>query len=466
MARRPSRRPRTDACAWRGAAGDDPRPAPPSSPRAGGRRHPNRAAPWRRTRRGRARSRLARISYAWNAAGRPNEDAVRRSSVAAAPPRARSAASPSPAPESICTMLNGSDRYSRCAGLADNVVRRRRHAIERADDRDVVDQRFEREDTRHDPCIAATARCQPGGVPGGLRRARRDDDRSPTATTRSSSIWTASSTADRRSFPARPRRSPGSAPPARAWRSSRTTRAGRPTRSRRSLRVRDRRDAARRSRHRRWSPPTSSPRAASPRRSSWVRRGSSARCAAPGSRSPTPQRIGTQAVVVGWDRHADYEKLCRASLLVERGASLFATNADASYPAADGNWPGAGALLAAVETTTGARAEVFGKPEPPIMLAALERAGGGRPARDRRPAGDGHRRRGGRGVGLAPGPDRHHAAARISPGRASPRRSSGTTSPRCSRRRPRGRLAGRGYAGHATGRDTKEIPDDDARRGS
>jgi HAD superfamily hydrolase (TIGR01450 family) len=87
----------------------------------------------------------------------------------------------------------------------------------------------------------------------------------------------------------------------------------------------------------------------------------------------------TEAVVVGWDRHVDYEKLCRASLLVERGAALYATNADASYPAADGNWPGAGALLAAVETTTGAHAEVFGKPEAPIMLAALERAGGGRP---------------------------------------------------------------------------------------
>jgi glycerol-1-phosphatase len=87
----------------------------------------------------------------------------------------------------------------------------------------------------------------------------------------------------------------------------------------------------------------------------------------------------TEAVVVGWDRQADYEKLRRASLLVERGAPLFATNADASYPAADGNWPGAGALLAVVEMTTGARAEVFGKPEPPIMLAALERAGGGTP---------------------------------------------------------------------------------------
>jgi HAD superfamily hydrolase (TIGR01457 family) len=87
----------------------------------------------------------------------------------------------------------------------------------------------------------------------------------------------------------------------------------------------------------------------------------------------------TEVVVVGWDRQATYEKLRRASILVERGASLVATNADASYPAGDGNWPGAGALLAVVETTTGARAEVFGKPEAPIMLAAHDRAGGGRP---------------------------------------------------------------------------------------
>ncbi len=87
----------------------------------------------------------------------------------------------------------------------------------------------------------------------------------------------------------------------------------------------------------------------------------------------------TEVVVVGWDRQANYEKLRRASLLVQRGAALVATNADASYPAGDGNWPGAGALLAAVETTTGARAEVFGKPEAPIMLSALDRAGGGRP---------------------------------------------------------------------------------------
>jgi 4-nitrophenyl phosphatase len=86
-----------------------------------------------------------------------------------------------------------------------------------------------------------------------------------------------------------------------------------------------------------------------------------------------------EVVVVGLDRGATYATLRTASLLVQRGASLVATNADASFPAPDGDRPGAGALLAAIETTTGIRAEVVGKPHPPIMRAALRRAGGGVP---------------------------------------------------------------------------------------
>ncbi|HXF37039.1 MAG TPA: HAD-IIA family hydrolase [Actinomycetota bacterium] len=84
-------------------------------------------------------------------------------------------------------------------------------------------------------------------------------------------------------------------------------------------------------------------------------------------------------VVVGWDRSVDYAKMRTAALLVQRGAALVATNDDAAYPAPDGLWPGAGALLAAITTTTGARPEVVGKPHPPLFLRALERAGGGRP---------------------------------------------------------------------------------------
>jgi glycerol-1-phosphatase len=85
-------------------------------------------------------------------------------------------------------------------------------------------------------------------------------------------------------------------------------------------------------------------------------------------------------VVVGFDRTADYTKLKDASVLVGRGVSLVASNADPSFPAPGGEaWPGAGALLAAIETTTGTRGEVVGKPEAPLLRRALASAGGGRP---------------------------------------------------------------------------------------
>jgi glycerol 3-phosphatase-2 len=91
------------------------------------------------------------------------------------------------------------------------------------------------------------------------------------------------------------------------------------------------------------------------------------------------EAASVDAVVVGFDRGIDYPKLRSACLLVERGAALVATNADTSFPAADGLWPGAGALLAAVEATTGRRAEVIGKPAAPLLEAARERGGGGVP---------------------------------------------------------------------------------------
>jgi glycerol-1-phosphatase len=85
-------------------------------------------------------------------------------------------------------------------------------------------------------------------------------------------------------------------------------------------------------------------------------------------------------VVVGWDRTATYDSLRIASVLVQRGATLVASNPDASYPAPDGSaWPGAGALLAAIETASGAQGEVIGKPHAPIFEDALRRAGGGTP---------------------------------------------------------------------------------------
>ena len=58
------------------------------------------------------------------------------------------------------------------------------------------------------------------------------------------------------------------------------------------------------------------------------------------------------AVVVGWDRTITYETLRAASIAVQRGAALVASNADATYPAPDGlTWPGAGAKHAFTKIT-------------------------------------------------------------------------------------------------------------------
>lgn len=84
-------------------------------------------------------------------------------------------------------------------------------------------------------------------------------------------------------------------------------------------------------------------------------------------------------VVVGVDTEVTYAKLRTACLLVQRGARLIATNPDRSLPVRGSVWPGAGALLAVVTETTGATAEVVGKPFAPLFEAALRRAGGGVP---------------------------------------------------------------------------------------
>ncbi|HYY08779.1 MAG TPA: HAD-IIA family hydrolase [Actinomycetota bacterium] len=99
-----------------------------------------------------------------------------------------------------------------------------------------------------------------------------------------------------------------------------------------------------------------------------------------GIRLVDPGDGAVDAVVVGFDRSADYTRLKDASVLVGRGAALIATNPDASYPAPNGEaWPGAGALLSVIETTTGMRGEAVGKPEPELLRRAFEAAGGERP---------------------------------------------------------------------------------------
>lgn len=79
-------------------------------------------------------------------------------------------------------------------------------------------------------------------------------------------------------------------------------------------------------------------------------------------------------VVVGLDPDFTYETMRRAATAVRRGALLVATNGDATFPAAgDELWPGAGAILAAVEAASGATAEIMGKPHRPMADTAARR---------------------------------------------------------------------------------------------
>jgi glycerol-1-phosphatase len=68
-------------------------------------------------------------------------------------------------------------------------------------------------------------------------------------------------------------------------------------------------------------------------------------------------------VLVSGHREFDYEELLTATLALQGGAALFATSRDPTLPMPDGAWPGTGSILAAVETASGARAEIGGKPE-------------------------------------------------------------------------------------------------------
>jgi glycerol 3-phosphatase-2 len=87
-----------------------------------------------------------------------------------------------------------------------------------------------------------------------------------------------------------------------------------------------------------------------------------------------------EAVVVGLDRHLTYARLRDAAVRVFAGSAFVASNADASFPAEDGvAWPGAGAIVSAIETTTGVRPDIVGKPHAPLLRAALARCGGTHP---------------------------------------------------------------------------------------
>ena len=83
-------------------------------------------------------------------------------------------------------------------------------------------------------------------------------------------------------------------------------------------------------------------------------------------------------VVVSGHERFDFAELRGAVQATLRGAPVWCTSRDATFPMPDGPWPATGSVVAAVEAATGATAQSVGKPEPQLFLTALDRLGPGR----------------------------------------------------------------------------------------
>lgn len=116
---------------------------------------------------------------------------------------------------------------------------------------------------------------------------------------------------------------------------------------------------------------------------SLVEQGSTALlCAGPGvqealeARGVRVVREGeADAVVVGFHRDFDYERLKAAFVAVHQGARLIGTNDDTTYPTPEGPIPGGGSILAAVAAASGVEPEVAGKPYAPMAALLAARLG-------------------------------------------------------------------------------------------
>ncbi len=81
------------------------------------------------------------------------------------------------------------------------------------------------------------------------------------------------------------------------------------------------------------------------------------------------------AVLVGFHRNFDWERMRIASNAVRRGARFVATNDDATYPTSEGPVPGGGAIVASVAVAAGVDPVIAGKPHEPMAALVREICG-------------------------------------------------------------------------------------------
>lgn len=90
---------------------------------------------------------------------------------------------------------------------------------------------------------------------------------------------------------------------------------------------------------------------------------------------PTGEVSDVAALVVAWNPDMTFGDLAKAADTARAGVPFVGANRDATYPVDQGLLPGSGAIVAAVETASGRRATIVGKPEPLLFRLAMRRAG-------------------------------------------------------------------------------------------
>jgi 4-nitrophenyl phosphatase len=79
------------------------------------------------------------------------------------------------------------------------------------------------------------------------------------------------------------------------------------------------------------------------------------------------------AVIAGIDRTLNYQKLSRATFHIRAGTPFYGTNPDTTFPTPLGLVPGAGSIIAAIETASGVEPIMIGKPSSFMFELSAER---------------------------------------------------------------------------------------------
>lgn len=91
----------------------------------------------------------------------------------------------------------------------------------------------------------------------------------------------------------------------------------------------------------------------------------------------TEKQEEADVLILGYDTELTYEKLTDSVKLINRGVPYIATHPDLVCPVSYGSAPDCGSVINMLETCTGKRPLVIGKPQPEMVYLAMQKTGFG-----------------------------------------------------------------------------------------